>query len=137
MRAVGLEAAAVEAPDLRATIEFREVVYRLGSAFASSDTPGVDDVAALNRVAGSGGATLALGEDGRAVWVLESVADALSVIAQDAIRVFDARATAPTRVCEGPGCAGLFVDGSRGRNRRWCSMNTCGNRIKKARLAAK
>ncbi|MEU7880960.1 CGNR zinc finger domain-containing protein [Microbispora bryophytorum] len=34
-----------------------------------------------------------------------------------------------------PGCAGLFLDTSRGANRRWCSMNTCGNKVKKARLA--
>ncbi|MFI9004602.1 CGNR zinc finger domain-containing protein [Streptomyces sp. NPDC053541] len=34
-------------------------------------------------------------------------------------------------------CAGLFLDTSRGASRRWCSMNTCGNRVKKARLANK
>ncbi|MGP4017932.1 CGNR zinc finger domain-containing protein [Saccharopolyspora sp. 5N708] len=38
--------------------------------------------------------------------------------------------------CEGPGCAGLFLDTSRAGNRRWCSMNTCGNKVKKSRINA-
>ncbi|WP_374190323.1 CGNR zinc finger domain-containing protein [Streptomyces sp. NE5-10] len=36
---------------------------------------------------------------------------------------------------EGAGCAGLCLDTSLGTNRRWCSMNTCGDRVEKARLA--
>ncbi|MGG2464588.1 CGNR zinc finger domain-containing protein [Streptomyces sp. RGM 3693] len=31
---------------------------------------------------------------------------------------------------------GLFVDTSRGGRRRWCSMATCGNKVKKANLKA-
>jgi predicted RNA-binding Zn ribbon-like protein len=34
--------------------------------------------------------------------------------------------------CEGPGCTLLFVDHTRGRARRWCSMALCGNRAKQA-----
>jgi predicted RNA-binding Zn ribbon-like protein len=36
------------------------------------------------------------------------------------------------RLCEGPHCGLLFVDRTRGVNRRWCSMSTCGNRSKQA-----
>jgi len=36
------------------------------------------------------------------------------------------------RACEGPGCTLLFVDHTRGRARRWCSMAVCGNRAKQA-----
>ncbi|MFC6154774.1 CGNR zinc finger domain-containing protein [Nocardioides yefusunii] len=138
-RVAGLDVVGLDAADLRSAVDFREVVHRVGSAFATGLTPAVTDLAALNRVAAGGRATLVLDEKGCAAWSLEnsSLADALSVIAQDAIRVLGACDTVPVRLCEGPGCAGLFVDGSRGRNRRWCSMNTCGNRIKKARLAAK
>ena len=35
-------------------------------------------------------------------------------------------------VCEGSACTLLFVDRTRGRARRWCSMAICGNRAKQA-----
>ena len=37
------------------------------------------------------------------------------------------------KMCEGSDCGWLFVDESRGRNRRWCRMETCGNRAKARR----
>ena len=36
------------------------------------------------------------------------------------------------KACEGPECTLLFVDRTRGRGRRWCSMAVCGNRAKQA-----
>nr|WP_255307967.1 CGNR zinc finger domain-containing protein [Streptomyces marincola] len=30
-------------------------------------------------------------------------------------------------------CGWFFIDSSRGRRRRWCSMKTCGNQAKAAR----
>jgi predicted RNA-binding Zn ribbon-like protein len=36
------------------------------------------------------------------------------------------------KACEGPPCTLLFVDRTRGRVRRWCSMAICGNRAKQA-----
>lgn len=35
--------------------------------------------------------------------------------------------------CENPHCVLLFVDRSKNRTRRWCDMETCGNRIKASR----
>jgi predicted RNA-binding Zn ribbon-like protein len=36
------------------------------------------------------------------------------------------------KACEGPTCTLIFVDRTRGRARRWCSMAICGNRAKQA-----
>jgi predicted RNA-binding Zn ribbon-like protein len=36
------------------------------------------------------------------------------------------------KACEGPNCTLVFVDHTRGRKRRWCSMAICGNRTKAA-----
>ena len=36
------------------------------------------------------------------------------------------------KACEGQRCALMFVDRTRGRARRWCSMSICGNRAKQA-----
>ncbi|MFD0576716.1 CGNR zinc finger domain-containing protein [Dactylosporangium darangshiense] len=38
------------------------------------------------------------------------------------------------RECADPACNALFLDASRPGSRRWCSMETCGNRAKKQRL---
>lgn len=37
------------------------------------------------------------------------------------------------RECGGPTCSWLFLDTSRNRSRRWCSMESCGNRAKARR----
>lgn len=39
--------------------------------------------------------------------------------------------------CEGPGCVLHFLDSTRHRNRRWCSMAVCGNRAKQAALRSR
>lgn len=36
------------------------------------------------------------------------------------------------KACEGHNCTLMFVDRTRGRRRRWCSMAVCGNRAKQA-----
>jgi predicted RNA-binding Zn ribbon-like protein len=36
------------------------------------------------------------------------------------------------KACEGPTCTLFFLDQTRGRARRWCSMAICGNRAKQA-----
>jgi predicted RNA-binding Zn ribbon-like protein len=36
--------------------------------------------------------------------------------------------------CEGDPCGWLFLDTSRNRSRRWCSMEDCGNRAKARRF---
>lgn len=41
------------------------------------------------------------------------------------------------RRCEHPGCVMLFIDTSKNGKRRWCSMETCGNREKAAGYRAR
>jgi len=36
------------------------------------------------------------------------------------------------KACEGHNCTLMFLDRTRGRARRWCSMSVCGNRAKQA-----
>jgi predicted RNA-binding Zn ribbon-like protein len=36
------------------------------------------------------------------------------------------------KACEGHRCSLMFIDRTRGRARRWCSMSVCGNRAKQA-----
>ncbi|MFG1658333.1 CGNR zinc finger domain-containing protein [Micromonospora chersina] len=39
-------------------------------------------------------------------------------------------------MCAPPTCHAAFFDTSQSRTRRWCDMNTCGNRQRKARFKA-
>jgi predicted RNA-binding Zn ribbon-like protein len=53
------------------------------------------------------------------------------IIAHDAVRLLEAAPTSRIRRCQG--CSWFFVDTSRNRSRRWCSMETCGARDKMRR----
>ncbi|GLW74292.1 hypothetical protein Kpho02_65900 [Kitasatospora phosalacinea] len=127
----------VSPAELRDALALREAVYRAGLAVAAARHPDPADAAVLNAATAAGRPRPAL-RDGLAVWRLDPenpVADALAVLAADAVHRLGGPDRSRVKACEGPGCAGLFLDTSRGTNRRWCSMNTCGNRVKKARLA--
>jgi predicted RNA-binding Zn ribbon-like protein len=53
-----------------------------------------------------------------------------------ALAAFDLLRTLPrqrTRECAHPSCTWIFIDTSRGGQRRWCDMATCGNQIKSRR----
>ncbi|GAA4996444.1 CGNR zinc finger domain-containing protein [Streptomyces siamensis] len=61
-------------------------------------------------------------------------AELLSVVARDALDlVTDPTARASLRQCEGDNCPIVYLDTSRGRRRRWCSSEVCGNRERVAR----
>ncbi|MGQ4430575.1 CGNR zinc finger domain-containing protein [Streptomyces sp. SAS_260] len=58
----------------------------------------------------------------------------LAVIARDAVELLtDPVARASLRECEGDNCPIVYLDSSRGRRRRWCSSEVCGNRERVAR----
>ncbi|MFF0637410.1 CGNR zinc finger domain-containing protein [Nocardia sp. NPDC004151] len=136
--AAEFDVADVSSTDLEDAVELREAIYGIGSAIAAGEQPDSGDVRTLNAVAAAGHAKAALQHE-RAGWHLTETApvrDALGVLATSAIHILGGPDRSRVKNCEGPGCAGLFLDTSRGANRRWCSMNTCGNKVKKSRLAA-
>ncbi|MFF4400118.1 ABATE domain-containing protein [Streptomyces sp. NPDC001480] len=58
----------------------------------------------------------------------------LAAVARDAVELLtDPVAWAAVRECEGDNCPIMYVDTSRGRRRRWCSSEVCGNRERVAR----
>jgi predicted RNA-binding Zn ribbon-like protein len=54
----------------------------------------------------------------------------LATLAGEAIELFGDAEASRIRQCKGDGCAILFLDHSRSGQRRWCSMEGCGNRAK-------
>ncbi|MET9829744.1 CGNR zinc finger domain-containing protein [Streptomyces sp. NPDC006385] len=77
------------------------------------------------------------GEDGALVRELDhppECAALLGAIARDAVDLLtDPVARAGLRECEGDNCPIVYLDTSRGRRRRWCSSEVCGNRERVAR----
>ena len=122
-------------------IALRETIFRIFSAIAHGAPPGAADLAALNEarreglahsqiVPTAGGFVVDWTDKAALDWVLWpialSAADLLTSGNQGAIRA-----------CAGQGCDWLFLDTSRNHNRRWCSMDECGNRSKARRFYAR
>ncbi|MEU4201287.1 ABATE domain-containing protein [Streptomyces sp. NPDC045470] len=76
-------------------------------------------------------------DDGALVRTLAAPPDCaglLAAVARDAIGMLTDGATrGRLRQCEGESCALVYLDTSRGRRRRWCSSEVCGNRERVAR----
>ncbi len=80
----------------------------------------------------------ALDADARLRWRADDpVLATLSLVARDALDLISSPLLARVRQCAGTGCGALFIDSSRPGVRRWCSMNTCGNRAKKESIKAR
>lgn len=81
-------------------------------------------------------------EEGRR-WVLrrvrswESPAELLQPIAEAAADLICNQDFRLIRPCEGSACTLLFLDRTKARTRRWCSMSVCGNRAKAAAFRAR
>ncbi len=116
--------------------EIREVIHRVGTAVAKNEVPRSSDLGHLNELSRASQTYPEL-IDGTLRWgshADDPVLAALGFVAYDAITVLGGDLRDHVKACENPVCGGLYVDTSRGQNRRWCSMNTCGNRAKKARF---
>jgi predicted RNA-binding Zn ribbon-like protein len=119
---------------LAAAIELREALAALLTAGAASEAL----VARLNAwlARAPERSRVAASAQGYA-WVTGRAGDALlaplwPVVWSAADLLVSGRVT-QVRACTDRRCAWLFLDASRGRRRRWCSMEGCGNRAKARR----
>ncbi|GHC56284.1 CGNR zinc finger domain-containing protein [Streptomyces flavofungini] len=119
--------------------ELREAIHAAATAAAIQDALPASAVQVVNDFSVRGRAAAILTPEGQRRWRLSSassVEDALSVIAADAISVIAGERDGKLALCASPTCQAAFFDTSQSRTRKWCDMNTCGNRQKKARFHA-
>lgn len=119
--------------------ELRESIHAAATAAAIQDALPSTAVRVINDRSTQGRAAAVLTPEGERLWRLgpaSRVEDALGVIAADAIGVIAGERDGRLALCASPTCRAAFFDTSRSRTRRWCDMNTCGNREKKARFQA-
>jgi predicted RNA-binding Zn ribbon-like protein len=119
-------------------IEVRELIHRLFDAHASEKSPAARDVEALNEALSEAPARTTLKrERGTYAWDVDMRSGtALALLAPVLWTAGDLLAgprLGRVRRCANPECGWLFLDDSRAGKRRWCSMQSCGNRAKARR----
>ena len=121
-------AEASTADDLAAAIDVREAIYALVWS-RLHELPLPDDaVATLNSTAAAPPLAAALTPDG---WARSGTPrQALAHIAREAVEIVGGEQAALLRECARPECTQVYLDTSRGHRREWCSMATCGSRMK-------
>ncbi|WP_127508818.1 CGNR zinc finger domain-containing protein [Actinoplanes solisilvae] len=121
----------VDAAELHTAHRLRDALWRLGRAAARGEPRRDEDVAEINRVAAAPSLVPQLALAGTSTWRLPATgAQVLSTFARDAVDLFGGRFATRIRECSSPDCYLIFVDTSPSGRRRWCSMETCGNRSK-------
>lgn len=116
------------------TIVIRETLYRLLNAVATKSPPPDDDLLKLNGALVHTAPRTSLGVAGAHLgWRFEAKPTAAGLIAPvlwSAADLLVGPERARVRRCANDRCLWLFLDDSKNGTRRWCSMQSCGNRAK-------
>ncbi|MEU9228077.1 CGNR zinc finger domain-containing protein [Streptomyces massasporeus] len=135
----GLAVESCTTAQLELARELRESIHAVLTAAAGQEDLPASAVQVINDRSAHGRAAAVLTPEGNRQWRLSSascVEDALGVIAADAISIVAGERDGKLALCASPTCRAAFFDTSQSRSRKWCEMNTCGNRQKKARFNA-
>lgn len=147
LRAAGLLTAGparVTESTLRSAVALREAIDRAVRSVADGDLPTAEDLARINEASAASPPPpprLAVVQ-GRLTTAAEpriapDPTAVLGRVARDAIGLLLAPEARWVRVCGSDRCGLRFVDRSPAHNRRWCSMDRCGNRTKVRRHQAR
>lgn len=117
-------------------LRLRESIYRIFSAVAHERGAEAKDLAILNDYLARGlsRARVTEREDAYGWGWSEKVSPDMMLypIAGSAAGLLTSEDLSRVRECanEEEGCGSLFLDSSKSQNRKWCSMESCGNRMK-------
>jgi predicted RNA-binding Zn ribbon-like protein len=123
---------------LAGALELRESLFRVFIAARAGVAADGGDVAVVNDALARtlGHQRVAQGEDGFA-WTWEEVEVELErplwAVVRDAAELLVGGELRRVGKCCGDDCDWLYLDTSRNRSRRWCDMQSCGNRAKARR----
>ena len=116
-------------------IALRETIYRICFAIADGKTPEARDVAAINAALDRAPQRRRLAHREKTFgWRIDrdalSAAGLLAPVLWSAGDLIVGPEVGRLRHCLNNRCGWLFMDDSKNGSRRWCSMQTCGNRAK-------
>lgn len=123
---------------LRSLHELRTAAYDIASSAIDGRVPDRRAVALVNRLARTHPPVPRLeltadGARGDPDQELLTVRELLSVVARDLIGLMsDDGRRSRLRACAAESCRMIYLDAVRGRTRKWCSMQRCGNQAKAA-----
>jgi predicted RNA-binding Zn ribbon-like protein len=123
---------------LERAIALREAIYRIFSAISHERPPQAADLATFNAelsraLAQSRIVSTAEGFDWDWAGAGEALDGMLWPVVHDAAGLLTSEELDRVGQCADDRCGWLFLDTSRNRSRRWCSMENCGNRAKARR----
>jgi predicted RNA-binding Zn ribbon-like protein len=120
-------------------LAFRAHLYELFRAVAEGDNPPAESVEALRRFESEAISHARLAPSGDEFawkWALEDdLAGVLWPVAHSATELLVSGPLGRVKGCAG--CNWLFVDESKNKSRRWCSMEECGTHAKMRRYVAR
>ena len=126
-----------------AAIALREAIYRTFHTINQATAPSSADLVLINQHYRNAANQLELvASDNTFGWrwsTLTATLDApLWPVAWSTVELLTSPWLTRVKVCEDTrGCGYLFIDTSKNRSRRWCSMESCGNRAKVQRHRAR
>jgi predicted RNA-binding Zn ribbon-like protein len=118
-----------------AAVGLRETLHRIFAAIAEGTMAAPADLAAFNAAlaAAAERSRMTLFDDAY-VWEValpgRTAVGLLSPVLWSAADLLAGPRRGRVRQCANPLCRWLFLDETKGGNRRWCSMTACGNRAK-------
>jgi predicted RNA-binding Zn ribbon-like protein len=122
-------AIAVTEDDLAAAIELREAIYRMVTARLEHRPLEVADVDLINDRASQPRLTPRLHADGSTSRD-GTPSQLLATLAADLLDLLAGSDIDNVKGCAHVNCTRLYLDSSRAKNRHWCGMGTCGNKVK-------
>jgi len=116
-------------------IALREAIYRVVYSAATSEPVAEIDLGLLNDALKGAPARIKVARAGRSFgWRVERLKPGapvlLAPVLWSAADLLVGPSLARVRHCANDACLWLFLDGSKNGTRRWCSMQSCGNRAK-------
>lgn len=117
--------------DLTDALALRGSIARSATAISRGARPTGEDVDVINLFAATPDIPPALaGGHRQAGRARARAGQALSAMAREVVGLFSMRNADRIRECSADDCQLVFYDESRSNNRKWCSMQRCGNRAK-------
>lgn len=124
-------------------MELREAIYRIFAAISEQTTPSQLDIATINEALPRAYTLPELVSSGNGFGVkwrgdARGLDNLLWPILRSTVRLLtEGEHNRIGQCADDRGCGYLFYDTSRNRSRRWCDMNSCGNRAKSQRHYAR
>jgi predicted RNA-binding Zn ribbon-like protein len=123
---------------LERAIALREAIYRIFSAISRGGPPQAADLATFNaELSGALAQSRIVSTAEGFAWDWAGAEDTLDQmlwpVVHDAAGLLTSEELDRVGQCAADRCGWLFLDTSRNRSRRWCSMEDCGNRAKARR----